>query len=92
MSLHVIPDDSDPLSMDELKTRGDALLAGAGKAALKAMRASARPEFIIGKSLTVADVRGIHRSAQEALTAWRDVEATLAELLRDVDKAKAARP
>ena len=87
MTLRVINDDTDPLSLEELKAHGDTLLVGAGRRALDAMRASARPEFVIGKAVTIREVRNIHRLASEAAHAWRDVEATLGELLYEVEKA-----
>jgi len=87
--LRVVSDDeSEPLSIDELQRRGNALLVGARNAALKALRASLRLELVDApRSYSPVQVRDMQRQAEAAALAWSDVAATLAELNREFTKS-----
>lgn len=90
MTLRVVDDESDPLSRDELQTRGNELLRDARDAALDALRASTKPDIFNRASYTVHTVRDMQRQADEAAAAWTKVSGALGELLNEYDKARAA--
>ncbi|AUX82008.1 hypothetical protein SEA_FRANKIE_82 [Mycobacterium phage Frankie] len=45
--IRIVPDESNPMSVDELRSHGNRLLLDAHDAALNAMRASINPAFVI---------------------------------------------
>jgi hypothetical protein len=91
--LRPVPDDeTDPLSLAELKWHGDHLLRDATDAAGEALMASVQPEFLFKRpKYTLRDVQRIRAMAQSAARAWDKVDATLSELLNEVDKSKGGR-
>lgn len=92
MTLRAISDESDPLSRDELLSRGRQLLNVARNGAVDALRVSTRSSVLKTGSFSIAAVRVMHEDVKQAITEWRKVEAALAELLNEFDKARAASP
>jgi hypothetical protein len=90
VNLRAVPDDeTSPLSLPELKSHGDQLLRAATNAAGDALMVSVRPEFLFKRSsYDLRDVKQMRAMAREAAQAWAKVEATLSELLNEVDKSK----
>lgn len=91
MSLRVVSDESDPLSVDELQKRGNRLLVDARNSALRALRASLRLELIYEpRSYSPRHVQQMRAQADAAVAAWQEVAGMLAELTREFDKANNA--
>lgn len=80
-----------PLAHDELMRRGNELVTQAREAAITAIGRSMHPEFVQrGASLVRQDMLRWRFKAREAISAWREVETALTELINEIDKADAA--
>lgn len=88
-SLRVVEDETPPLSVSELKDRGDKLLADARRHMITALHESTHPELFKSGSFKPNEVGRLHRRAKHAVQAWMNVEAALGELVREFNKANA---
>lgn len=89
--LKAVDADNTPLDHDELMRRGNELVTQAREAAITAIGKSMHPEFVQrGRSLVRHDMLRWRFKAREAISAWREVEAALTELINEIDKADAA--
>ncbi|MDR6867510.1 hypothetical protein J2Y69_002114 [Microbacterium resistens] len=92
MNLRVVRDETPALSDAELRERGNDLAAQARRAAIDAVRESMVSEFLArGQSLTVPALRRWRERATLAREAWARVEALTDELIREVEKNRAAK-
>lgn len=81
---------SKPLGHDELMRRGNQIVTEAREAAITAIAKSMHPEFVQrGHSLQRRDLLRWRFKAREAITAWREVESLLTELVTEIDKKDA---
>lgn len=89
MGLRAVPDESDPLSRNQLQDRGNELLKVARDAALDALRASTKPDiFNRGGTFSIAEVKELRRQADAAVAAWAVVAGALAELVNEHDRTR----
>src|SRR5687768_5431562 len=87
--LRAISDESDPLSLPDLKSRGDQLLRDAKDAATDAMLASMQREFFVkNRSYGLSEVKWMREKARAAAQAWSTVDGLLSELLLEVERSK----
>lgn len=83
-------DGKPPLSHDELMERGNELVTKARESGINAIRKSMVPEFVKrGQPLQKRDMLRWRYHAREAITAWREVEGHLTELINEIDKKDA---
>jgi hypothetical protein len=90
VTLHVVPDDSDPLSLSELQKRGNELLRAARKGAVEALHASTQMDLFYGGSFDHRDIRRLQHCAAEAASSWAAVAHSYAELLNEFDRSNNA--
>ncbi len=90
--LKAVDDKREPLAHDELMKRGNDLVTQARWAAIAAIGKSMHPEFVQrGQSLVRRDMLRWRGKAREAISAWREVESALTELITEIDRADAYR-
>lgn len=88
--LRPVDDDSKLLTDAELQKRGNELVTLAREAAITAIGRSMHPEFVKrGQSLQRRDMVRWRENARDAITAWREVEGHLTELINEIDKKDA---
>lgn len=91
MTLRAVETERPALAHDELLELGNKLVTQAREAAITAIGKSMHPEFAYrGQSLTRRDMVRWREKARSSIAAWREVEATLTELINEIDKADAA--
>ena len=94
--LQAVGEQSDPLTLDGLRVRGNELLTQAHRAAVDALAVSAQARIFqvyrYRKSggIRIGMIRGLKREADEAVAAWTAVSGALGELINEFDRAKAA--
>ena len=89
--LKAVDTDATPLAHDELMKRGNDLVTQAREAAISAIGKSMQPEFVQrGHSLQRRDLLRWREKARDAISAWREVESALTELITEIDRADAA--
>lgn len=88
--LRPVSDESPALSEDELQERGNELVTLARSAAIAATGKSMHPEFVQrGRPLHRADIVRWRQNAREAISAWREAEGHLTEIINELDKKSA---
>lgn len=88
--LRPVDDDGRLLTDEELQKRGNELVSLARDAAITAIGKSMHPEFVRrGHILRRRDILRWRGKAREAITAWREAEGHLTELLNELDKKAA---
>lgn len=90
MSLRPVETDHTLLTDEELHKRGNELVTLAREAAITAIGKSMHPEFVQrGLNLKRRDLLRWRGKAREAITAWREAESHLTELINELDKKDA---
>lgn len=88
--LRPVESDGRLLTDEELQVRGNELVSLARESAITAIGKSMVPEFVQrGHSLQRRDLLRWRHKAREAITAWRETESHLTELLNEIDKKDA---
>lgn len=89
MNLRVISDETPALPIDELQKRGNKLLTEARHAGLAALRKSCDFSLLEEpRSYKPASIRFLREQAEDAVKAWQQVAAKLAEIDREYQKTK----
>lgn len=84
-------DESDPMTVQELQSHGNALLIKVARSARSALRASTKLDILYDtRSYKIRDIEQMQRQADEARVQWQAVTGLLDELLREFHNANRA--